>query len=618
MRHIALRTALLCTLPVLLWVNVVRGQPSAVNDVDRQGAHPENPPVSLSVPLRGQDAITGLGGNLGVVARRYGMTAGRLRELLSRDHTLWVDTKGFLFHVDDAPTVTTPGPTNEPQSQITPAAPPFPTNQTFLLHSKPTSERVIYLDFDGHTVSGTAWMGGATIYAEPYDLDGISGFVDTEHESIQRTWQRVANDFAPFDVDVTTQEPPASDITRSDVGDTRFGTRVVFTDNNDGICTSCGGVAYVGVFNAYPNSSHDNYQPAWVFNENYNGPGRVEAESASHEVGHNLALSHDGQGSTTYYGGHGTGPTGWAPIMGVGYDKELTQWSKGEYIDATETQDDLAVMVSYGTPYSSDDYPIDFIGSNLSNVATLAGIISGAGFAINQPGNIEQNTDQDHFRFYTAGGGVRIVIGASPTYPVGSNLDAEISIVDTSNTVVAIANDSEALGASLSVSLAAGDYVLRVRPVGDTDPPPGYTAYGSLGYFDITGSIDDDDGDTIINVADLCPNTFNKQHKFEDDPLKVKETHIRAVPVTDLRTAINDFRTTKAGLPATAWDNLAIRQTEVRAAHIQQLRDSLNQAFTALSCTLPAYTTDTTITPKVTVIKAAHIEALRKAVNGKK
>ena len=133
----------------------------------------------------------------------------------------------------------------------------------------------------------------------------------------------------------------------------------------------------------------------------------------------------------------------------------------------------------------------------------------------------------------------------------------------------------------------------------------------------------DRDGDTILNVDDLCPNTFNTQYTFQDDPLKVKDTHIKAVHVTQLRTAIDDFRT-KAKLGAVVWDDLtlAIGQTKVRAAHIQQLRNSLNDALTTLQCASPSYTdptyTDSTITPNVTIIKAAHIEDLRKAVNGKK
>lgn len=56
------------------------------------------------------------------------------------------------------------------------------------------------------------------------------------------------------------------------------------------------------------------------------------------------------ESTTTYYRGHGA----WAPIMGVGYDKTITQWPKGEYAAANETQDDLAFIDSYlprlGTP----------------------------------------------------------------------------------------------------------------------------------------------------------------------------------------------------------------------------------------------------------------------------
>lgn len=36
------------------------------------------------------------------------------------------------------------------------------------------------------------------------------------------------------------------------------------------------------------------------------------------------SIYHDGTGSTAYYEGHGSGETGWAPIMGTSYYKNLT------------------------------------------------------------------------------------------------------------------------------------------------------------------------------------------------------------------------------------------------------------------------------------------------------
>ena len=41
-----------------------------------------------------------------------------------------------------------------------------------------------------------------------WTLDGDAAtFNDAEREAIQTIWQRVAEDYAPFDVDVTTQDP---------------------------------------------------------------------------------------------------------------------------------------------------------------------------------------------------------------------------------------------------------------------------------------------------------------------------------------------------------------------------------------------------------------------------
>ncbi len=81
------------------------------------------------------------------------------------------------------------------------------------------------------------------------------------------------------------------------------------------------------------------------------------AEAVSHEAGHTYNLVHDGRISPAegYYQGHGSGATGWAPIMGVGYYRSLTQWSKGEYTSANNTEDDLAKLASK-IPVIADDH----------------------------------------------------------------------------------------------------------------------------------------------------------------------------------------------------------------------------------------------------------------------
>jgi hypothetical protein len=204
------------------------------------------PLLDLAQPLRGQEAVNALGNRLGEVAAWYRLSPQRLTEILTQDRTAWIDRKGRLFYVEETAPRQAGGAAAAPVVQQ--AA--FPLNQTFTLHSKPGSRRVIYLDFNGHSVSGTGWSSG-TINARAYSEDSdYANFSTVELENIQAVWQMVANDYAPFDVDVTTEEPPAAAITRSDAADEFYGTRAVITDDTFRNC-GCGGIAYVGTFDQY-------------------------------------------------------------------------------------------------------------------------------------------------------------------------------------------------------------------------------------------------------------------------------------------------------------------------------------------------------------------------------
>jgi hypothetical protein len=302
---------------------------------------------------QGDRAISLLGGRLSEVAAWYGKSPEEFSHLLRGDRSLMLDRQGRMF-VEDHLLVPLGAPAT-PALQSVNDGTLLPVDQTFLLHSRPTAQRTIYLNFKGATLSGTAWNSAApSITALPFDLDGVPGtFTTAELQRIQAIWQRVAEDFAPFDVNVTTEPPAADKLTRSSGTDQVFGTTVLITKSPACTACSCGGVAYVGVFD----DTGDYYKPALVFyNQLGAGNEKYVAEAISHEAGHNMGLNHDGTASVGYYQGHGSGATGWAPIMGVGYYQPLVQWSKGQYSGANNVQDDYTVMAANGLPVRTDDH----------------------------------------------------------------------------------------------------------------------------------------------------------------------------------------------------------------------------------------------------------------------
>ncbi|HMR69756.1 MAG TPA: hypothetical protein PKA84_05925, partial [Rubrivivax sp.] len=277
-------------------------------------AKPPFPRVELlQARSEGARAIELLGDRLPAVAAWYGRTPDQFRALLLLDRRLKLDRQGRLFVQEELDEPLAADATAQGSEAVL-AGTLAPLEQTFALHSRPGAKRTIYLNFQGAQLSGTAWNGsGGTLTALPFDLDGVPySFSTTELQRIQLIWQRVAEDYASMDVDVTTEAPPADAITRSGSSDDRFGTVALITKRAGIYDCSCGGVAYVGAFD----STSDYYKPALVFYDALgSGHEKYVAEAISHEVGHNGGLLHDGYSGGAYYGGHGSGATGWAPIM---------------------------------------------------------------------------------------------------------------------------------------------------------------------------------------------------------------------------------------------------------------------------------------------------------------
>ncbi len=365
-------------------------------------------------------------------------------------------------------------------------------SDVFSLHTNPSSSRKIFLDFNGHVTVDTPWNDSdQPIVSGSYSREPSGSrnntFSQSELDGIYEIWARVADDFAPWDVDVTTADPGVDGLIRSTGSDDNFGIRVVISKDS----------AWYGPYggSAYLHSFGKTYDlPAFVFSSNLaNGNPKSVAEAASHEIGHTFGLRHDGIAhsdgtGSSYYSGHGN----WAPIMGVGYSKELTQWSRGEYSGATNTEDDLAAIDAYieRVPTTSGSTPFGSGDSVTTHTIANGGSIS------------------THTLEVTEG---PISINVSKTIANG-NLLADLAVMNSNDDVVAsAAPDNSAawsLSANLPASIAPGTYTVAVRSIGSGSASNGFTNYGSIGSYTLAIDVP---GTTVVT-----PTTDPQDPK--DDP----------------------------------------------------------------------------------------------------
>ena len=340
-----------------------------------------------------------------------------------------------------------------------------------LLSSNPSATSKIFLDFDGHTTSGTDWNtfynGGADIVTPAYSIDAdTTTFSPTEVARIEEIWKRVAEDYAPFNVDVTTIDPGNLNAPNN--------IRVVIGGSWDQWYEESGGAGGVAWETSW---QWNNDVPVFVFEDNLdNGATKYTAEVISHEVGHSLGLSHQstydvfGNQIEEYNPGSGSGDTGWAPIMGVNYYQNLTTWYNGtNSLGPTSYQDDMSIIsaANNGFGYRTDDH-----GNTISSATALSGTTTLTGSGI-----ITQTSDIDVFSFQAGAGLLNFTINPAP---YGPNLDILAELLNSSGNIITSSNLSSNLFANINTSVSAGNYFLSIKSTGE---------YGRVGQYTISGTV---------------------------------------------------------------------------------------------------------------------------------
>ena len=319
------------------------------------------------------------------------------------------------------------------------------------LHSLPSASAKLYLDFDGDPPSTFFYQ---PVPATPaYDRDGdATTFSAGELADLQLIWQRLAEKFSPFKLDVTTVDP-------GNLNDHQTFRLVIGGDGAWAPATEAG-VSQPGGFAM--SGSSDN--TAYVFPSRLGYDVAAVGEVAAHEAGHGFGLVHSTVAGTTLR----------APIMGTTLGSEQRRtWYNGPTPYGVN-QDDLAVIADTTTAGNGFGYRVDDVGDTLANASplTLSGNTASAS------GVISKTSDRDYFSFTASSSGT-VSINASVA-PYGAMLDLKLELRDAANNLLASA-DTATLGESLSFALpSAGTYYLVVASHG---------SYGDVGQYTLNATL---------------------------------------------------------------------------------------------------------------------------------
>ena len=390
------------------------------------------------------------------------------------------------------------------------------------LNSFDTARATIYIDFDGETVNAAYWNMGNSLVCEPAQLS-----VDQMTE----IFNRVSEDYRPFNVNITT------DLAKFLAAPLNQRIRIIVTPTS-AWRPGVGGISYTGSF------TWGDDTPGFVFSDRLIS-AKFIAECVSHESGHTVGLSHQSRynGSCalteTYNTGNGTGETGWAPVMGNSYNRNMTGWNDGPTpYGCANTQDNLTIITSQnGFSCRTDDH-----SNNIDATATLLNS------SFSKTGIITTAVDKDAFKYVMATNSslhLEVAPYSVGTGSTGANLDVEVQLYNGSS-LIRTYNPSTTMGVTIDTVLNAGTYYFLVAGAGNDYA----SEYGSLGSYTLVGFR----GALAIHDISLTGTVNKNKHNLSwnvvaDEPIKTQVVEMSLdgrnfAPLSTINAARNSFEYT--------------------------------------------------------------------------
>jgi len=339
-----------------------------------------------------------------------------------------------------------------------------------VLDSLPGAPKTLYLDFDGHD---GVWEGQPA-HTPQFSLDDDrNNFSPQEIAAMEEIWQRVAEDYSPFNINVSTVEPPELAEGASVYDAIGVSVRVAIGgDWTQWLGEEASGIALRGSFyNGSPNTVYafdrkilcEDPADCGVFTPRY------IADVVSHEAAHSFGLKHQSYwGQSDIRGYHMVheyhpGNSELVPIMGgaakAGPGPRSVWWVGTNQND--KPQNDIASLLSNLGERPDDHKDRSSEATVISLQNPTKGVITfGTGEA----------PDVDMFVVSVpAGLGEQLNI-AVHVNPVGPNLDARLEVYTAySRGPIAVDDPENSLNASVSVPLGE-TYWIKVMGHRAADP----------------------------------------------------------------------------------------------------------------------------------------------------